>query len=63
MAEEKFIALSLKLEALIDDYGMKEFLFVLLSVCWGKAAKAKADGQDPAQWSELAVKLGAVIGV
>jgi hypothetical protein len=61
MAEEKVLSLSLKLEALIDNYGIKELLFVLLAVCWGKAAKAAEEGSDPMEWSELAVKLGAVI--
>jgi hypothetical protein len=63
MAEEKVISLSLKLEAMIDDYGIKELLYVLLAVCWSKAAQATTDGQDSSQWSELAVRLGAVVGV
>jgi hypothetical protein len=58
MAEENGISLSLKLEALIDDCGIKELLHAIHSVCWGRAAKATEEGQDPSQWSELAVKLG-----
>jgi hypothetical protein len=49
------------LEVLIDNYGVKELLSALLAVCWGRAAKATEEGQDPRRWSELAVKLGAVI--
>jgi hypothetical protein len=54
---------SIKLETLIDNYGIKELLYVLLAICWGRAAKAAEEGQDPSQWSQLAVKLGAVIEV
>jgi hypothetical protein len=63
MGELNSIQLSGKLEALIDNYGINELLSALLSVCWGKAARATEEGQDPGQWSELAVRLGAVIGV
>lgn len=62
MAEEKRGAfLSTKLEALIDSYGIKELLSTLVSICWGRVAKATEEGQNPSQWSELAVKLGTAI--
>jgi hypothetical protein len=51
------------LEALIDRYGINELLSALLAICWGRAAKAMEEGQDPSRWSELAVKLGATTEV
>jgi hypothetical protein len=51
------------LQALVDRYGIKELLSALLTVCWGNAAKAVEEGQDPSQWSKLAVKLGLVIEI
>jgi hypothetical protein len=63
MGERNPPRLEALLQALIDRYGVKELLSALLAVCWGKAAKAAEDGQNPSQWSELAVRLGAVIEV
>jgi hypothetical protein len=58
MIEGTGYSLSVKLEALIDSYGIKELLHAVISICWGRAAKATEKGQDPSQWSELAVRLG-----
>jgi hypothetical protein len=63
MGDENGISLSAKIETLIGNYGIKELLSALHAVCWGKAAKATEDRADPSQWSELAVKLGAVIEI
>jgi hypothetical protein len=63
MAEEEAASLSAKIEALIDNYSIKELLRTLLSICWGRAVKAAEEGQDPSQWNELAVKLGTMIEV
>jgi hypothetical protein len=57
------IRLEALLEALTDNYGVKELLAALLAVCWGKAVKAMEDGQDPSEWTKLAVKLAAVIEI
>ena len=61
MADGAGCSLSVKLEALIDRYSIKELLYALISICWGRAAKATEKGQDPGQWSELAVRLGTAI--
>jgi hypothetical protein len=63
MGDANGIRLSARLEVLIDSYGIKELLSALLAICWGKATKATEDGQDPSEWTELAVKLGVLIGV
>jgi hypothetical protein len=59
---ERDIPLSVKLEALADNYGISEILSALLAICLTRAAAEATEGRDPGQWSEMAVKLSTVIG-
>lgn len=60
MADQDGIPLSVRLEALIDRFGINELLSTLAAICWRKAAEAVDAEKDPGQWSKLAVRLGVV---